>query len=296
MTKNLTLTTSTLEEAALGIADVVAKLSHGLHSEATTAANATMGLISALIPPRAVSEMAEGARSQLVGMYCTTSSPWQGIIIAFEPFPDLSVKVLELGPSPEVLNVPLNDVRVCFSPAFPSTGLPSQVHAPAPAPFDVEEPFRTSNQKFDATPSFSSPVEPSGVAKAAAEAQKKAREARKPGGWIRKPAEEAPHEPKPESVAPKPKPKPKPAAPEPAAPEDAKPKDTGYPIDFDEFQKLPNKSVVRVGEDGQEQMWARRTRKNRWLVDGSGGTSNDTDTWECLTDIGTVHCVRNGIH
>ncbi|WP_312715505.1 hypothetical protein [Corynebacterium flavescens] len=232
MSENITLTADSLDAAALGIADVIAKLSHGLEAEAVETAESILTFFTALLPPRRVSDLKPELYSQLVGMHCIVSSkPWMGIITDIGHALGIPrVQYLELSPRPRIASALTSEVMVSFVPAFPASGLPSGQDKSAEA--DEEEVLEEQALATELQTSTSEP------GKASAE-------------------------------------------------------DLGYPISFEEFQTLPNKSAVAAYAAGGEPVMARRTRKNRWFMDGSGGTSNDADTWEGLLDHGDiVYCVH----
>lgn len=69
----------------------------------------------------------------------------------------------------------------------------------------------------------------------------------------------------------------------------------GWPITREEFGMLPNKSTVAVSCAEGGLLAARRTRKNRWLLDEATGTISDSEAWEELLGASTdevVYCTH----
>lgn len=71
----------------------------------------------------------------------------------------------------------------------------------------------------------------------------------------------------------------------------------GYPVSFEEFVKLPARSTVHAN-GLEDEIFARRVRKNRWRVDGLATEQvDDAEAWEMLTgtaEDGVVICTRLG--
>lgn len=71
----------------------------------------------------------------------------------------------------------------------------------------------------------------------------------------------------------------------------------GYPVSFEEFIELPAGSTVHAAGSEYE-IYARRTRKNRWRVDWVATEQvDDAEAWEILTgtaEDGVVICTRLG--
>lgn len=87
-----------------------------------------------------------------------------------------------------------------------------------------------------------------------------------------------------EDEEPEPEPEPEPGTTEP-----------GWPISREEFGLLPNKSTVAVVCPDGGILSARRTRKNRWLLDEAGGTICDAEAWDELLGSSTdevVYCTH----